>query len=136
MSRHPLQQTPEDGGWLSGFLRELIAMPRRHMIVFLLATVLLILLEVDLTEGWHLIHILEVLGGMLFLYLFGPRGGRNGTGDETGGSVKHAKIREAQNPLPLVVFALFRHHASNEIKIRSPHSSSHRCVVRSFSNGY
>ncbi len=56
-------------GWLSAFLRELLSMPKRHIIVFLITTVLLVLLEVELTEGWHLVHILEVLGGMLFLYL-------------------------------------------------------------------
>ena len=59
----------EVGGWLSAFLRELLSMPKRHIVVFLISTVLLILLEVELTEGWHLVHILEVLGGMLFLYL-------------------------------------------------------------------
>lgn len=69
MSKEESQQTPRRSGWLSEFLCELVTMPRRHMIVFLVATVLLILLEVELTEGWHLIHILEVLGGMMFLYL-------------------------------------------------------------------
>ncbi len=48
---------------VSAFLRELVSMPKRHIVVFL------VLLEVELTEGWHLVHILEVLGGMLFLYL-------------------------------------------------------------------
>ena len=57
------------GGWVLAFLRELLSMPRRHIVVFLITTVLLVLLEVELTEGWHLVHILEVLGGMLFLYL-------------------------------------------------------------------
>ncbi len=56
-------------GWLSAFLRELVSMPKRHIVVFLVTTALLVLLEVELTEGWHLIHILEVLGGVLFLYL-------------------------------------------------------------------
>lgn len=56
-------------GWLSAFLHELLSMPRRHIVVFLITTALLILLEVELTAGWHLTHILEVLGGMLFLYL-------------------------------------------------------------------
>ncbi len=56
-------------GWVLAFLRELLSMPRRHIVVFLITTVLLVLLEVELTEGWHLVHILEVLGGMLFLYL-------------------------------------------------------------------
>ena len=57
------------GGWLSAFFREFISMPKRHIVVFLISTVLLVLLEVELTEGWHLIHILELLGVMLFLYL-------------------------------------------------------------------
>ena len=56
-------------GWLSAFLRELVSMPKRHLVFFLITTVLLVLLEVELTEGWHLVHILEVVGGMLFLYL-------------------------------------------------------------------
>ena len=56
-------------GWVLAFLRELLSMPRRHIVVFLITTALLVLLEVELTEGWHLVHILEVLGGMLFLYL-------------------------------------------------------------------
>jgi threonine/homoserine/homoserine lactone efflux protein len=57
------------GGWASAFLRELLSMPRRHIVFFVITTALLILLEVELTEGWHLVHILEVVGGMLFLYL-------------------------------------------------------------------
>ncbi len=56
-------------GWVATFLRELLSMPKRHIIVFVITTAVLILLEVELTEGWHLIHIFEVLGGMLFLYL-------------------------------------------------------------------
>lgn len=60
---------PKQPGWLSAFLSELVRMPRRHFIVFLITTVLMVLLEVELTEGWHLVHIVEVLGGMLFLYL-------------------------------------------------------------------
>ena len=59
----------QDSGWVSAFLRELFSMPKRHIVVFLITTAVLILLEVELTEGWHLVHILEVLGGMLFLYL-------------------------------------------------------------------
>jgi len=59
----------EQAGWLCSFLRELVRMPRRHMIVFLIATVLLVLLEVEITEGWHVVHILEVVGAMLFFYL-------------------------------------------------------------------
>jgi threonine/homoserine/homoserine lactone efflux protein len=56
-------------GWFRAFFRELLSMPLRHMIVFLVSTVLLILLEVELTEGWHLIHIIQILGGMVFVYL-------------------------------------------------------------------
>jgi len=57
------------GRWLPAFLCELVSMPKRHIFVFLVTTVLLVLLEVELTEGWHLVHVLEVLGGMLFMYL-------------------------------------------------------------------
>ena len=62
-------QDSEKVGWLASFLRELMSMPRRHMIVFLITTVLLVLLEVEITEGWHLVHILEVVGAMLLFYL-------------------------------------------------------------------
>ena len=55
--------------WLRAFFRELVIMPRRHIVVFLVATVLLILVEVELTGGWHLIHIIEVMAGMMFVYL-------------------------------------------------------------------
>ncbi|MCP9450791.1 MAG: hypothetical protein NNA21_12110 [Nitrospira sp.] len=55
--------------WLGALLREMIGMPRRHIVVFLVATLALVMLEVELTEGWHLIHILELLGVMGFLYL-------------------------------------------------------------------
>lgn len=55
--------------WLGALLREMIGMPRRHIVVFLVATVALVMLEVELTEGWHLIHILELFGAMGFLYL-------------------------------------------------------------------
>ena len=41
----------EVGCWLSTFLRELVSMPKRHIGVFLIATALLVLLEVELTEG-------------------------------------------------------------------------------------
>ncbi len=64
-----LNQQSDQAGWLSVFLKELVSMPRRHMIVFLIATVLLVLLEVEITEGWHLVHILEVVGAMLLFYL-------------------------------------------------------------------
>ena len=55
--------------WMGAFLRELFRMPRRHVVVFLLATVVFVILEVEFTDDWHLIHILEVLGVMGFLYL-------------------------------------------------------------------
>jgi len=67
--RHSNRKPREVGCWLSTFLRELVSMPKRHIGVFLIATALLVLLEVELTEGWHLLPILEVPGGMLFLYL-------------------------------------------------------------------
>ncbi|MFB3070947.1 MAG: hypothetical protein ACE1ZK_02655 [Nitrospirales bacterium] len=63
------RESGEDGTWLSAFFRELVSMPKRHIVVFFITTVLLVLLEVEITEGWHLVHILEVLGGVLFLYL-------------------------------------------------------------------
>ena len=63
---HP---TPTQATWFFAFIRELIGMPRRHIMIFLVTTVVFVLLEVELTKGWHLIHILEVAGGMLFLYL-------------------------------------------------------------------
>ncbi len=44
-------------------------MPRRHVVVFLVATAVLVILEVEFTEGWHLIHLLELLGLMGFVYL-------------------------------------------------------------------
>ncbi len=59
----------KEPGWLSAFICELVRMPRRHIVVFLIITVLLVLLEVEITEGWHLVHIVEVIGCMLFLYL-------------------------------------------------------------------
>jgi len=65
---HSNPQSGQDS-WLSSFLKELVSMPRRHMIVFFIAATLLVLLEVELTEGWHVVHILEVLGALVFLYL-------------------------------------------------------------------
>lgn len=56
-------------GWVTAFLREVFTMPRRHVLVFLLATILLIIVEVEVIEGWHLVHLLEGLGIMLFLYM-------------------------------------------------------------------
>lgn len=61
----------EQRGWVRAFLREVLTMPRRHVLVFLLATTLLIIMEVEVIEGekWHLAHLLEMLGLMLFLYM-------------------------------------------------------------------
>lgn len=59
----------EGYGWVRPFLREIFVMARQHGFVFVVATVLLIIAEVELVEGWHLIHILELLGTMLFLYM-------------------------------------------------------------------
>ncbi|WP_455379556.1 hypothetical protein [Petrachloros mirabilis] len=56
-------------GWVRAFLREVFTMPRQHVFVFFLATILLIILEVELTEGWHLVHLLELLGTVLILYM-------------------------------------------------------------------
>lgn len=59
----------ESRKWVRAFLREVFTMPRRHMLVFLLATILLIIVEVEVIEGWHLIHLVELLGIMLVLYM-------------------------------------------------------------------
>jgi hypothetical protein len=59
----------EQRRWVRAFLREVFAMPRRHVLVFLLATILLIIVEVEVIEGWHLIHLVELLGIMLVLYM-------------------------------------------------------------------
>jgi len=56
-------------GWLTAFLQEVLAMPRKHILVFLVATILLIVVQVEVIEGWRLIHLLELLGLMLFLYM-------------------------------------------------------------------
>jgi len=57
-----------DPTWTASFVRELFRMPRRHVLVFLVATVLLRVVD-EFVEGWHLIHLLELLGVMVFLYL-------------------------------------------------------------------
>jgi hypothetical protein len=61
----------EPRGWVRAFLREVLTMTRRHILVFLLVTLLLIIMEVEVIEGggWHLAHLLELLGLMLFLYM-------------------------------------------------------------------
>ncbi len=55
--------------WLSGFFAEVISMPRHHVLVFVIATVLLLVVEVELMEGWRLVHLAELVGLMVFLYL-------------------------------------------------------------------
>jgi len=64
-----VEQSRRKSTWIGAFLREVFRMPRRHVVVFLVATVALVILEVEFTEGWHLIHILELLGVTGFLYL-------------------------------------------------------------------
>ena len=64
-----MERSEKSDGWLAAFVREVISMPRRHMLVFLVATVLLVVVEVELTEGWHLVHLVELVGVMVFLYL-------------------------------------------------------------------
>jgi hypothetical protein len=59
----------EKRGWVMVLMREVLAMPRRHLLVFLLATVLLIIVQVEVVQGWHLVHLFELLGVMLILYL-------------------------------------------------------------------
>ena len=56
-------------GWFMALLHEVLAMPRKHVLVFLVATVLLIIVQVEVIEGWRLIHLVELLGLMLFLYM-------------------------------------------------------------------
>lgn len=72
-------------GWLTSFLKELVSMPRRHMIVFFIAAVLLVLLEVELTEGWHVVHILEILAALVFFYLLWTawRTGKSGDSNDS-----------------------------------------------------
>jgi len=64
-----MESSKERDGWFAAFLREVISMPRRHVLVFLVATVLLVVVEVELVEGWHLVHLAELMGVMVFLYL-------------------------------------------------------------------
>lgn len=64
-----MDRQEDRNGWLAGFLRDLVTMPRRHVIVFIVATVLLLILEIELIEGVRLVHMLELLGVMVFLYL-------------------------------------------------------------------
>jgi len=64
-----MEQLKENDGSLAAFVHEVFSMPRRHMLVFLVATLLLIVVEVELVEGWHLVHLVELVGVMVFLYL-------------------------------------------------------------------
>lgn len=66
-----VEQPRRKSTWIGAFLRELFRMPRRHMVVFLIATLVFVFLEVEFIEDWHLIHILKLLGIMGFLYLLG-----------------------------------------------------------------
>ena len=59
----------EPRGWLRAFLREVFTMPRRHMLVYLAATLLLIIVEVEVIDERHLVHLIELLGIMLVLYM-------------------------------------------------------------------
>jgi hypothetical protein len=64
-----VEQQGNQHGWLAAFFREVICMPRRHVVVFLVATILLVVAKIELVEGWHLIHLVELVGVMVFLYL-------------------------------------------------------------------
>jgi uncharacterized membrane protein len=64
-----MEQSKKRDGWLATFLREVISMPRRHVLVFVVATLLLVIVEIELVEGWHLVHLVELVGLMVFLYL-------------------------------------------------------------------
>lgn len=55
--------------WIVAFVQELFTMPRRHRLVFLLATVTLVVVQVEVIEGWRLVHLVELLGIMLVLYM-------------------------------------------------------------------
>jgi len=59
----------ERHGLVRGYLREFLTMPGRHVFVFLLATILLIIVDFEVSEGWHPVRLLELLGIMLFLYM-------------------------------------------------------------------
>jgi hypothetical protein len=59
----------ERHGLVTAVLVEVFTMPLRHVVVFLLATVLLILIDVEVIEGWKLVHLFELLGLMLLLYM-------------------------------------------------------------------
>ncbi len=69
-----MERSELSDGWLAAFVREVISMPRRHVVVFLVATLLLVVVEVELVEGWHLVHLAELVGVMVFLYLLWAAG--------------------------------------------------------------
>ena len=52
-----------------------------------------VLLEVEFTEWWHLLHILGVVGATLFLYLLWTHGGPGGIEGETKIPVMHLGIK-------------------------------------------
>ena len=56
-------------GWVRTFLREVFAMSRRHVLVFLLTTLFLVVVEVEVVKGWHPIYLVELLSIMLVLYM-------------------------------------------------------------------
>lgn len=64
-----MERHEKSDGWLASFVREVISMPRRHVLVFLVATLLLVVVEVEFIEGWHFVHLVELMGVMVFLYL-------------------------------------------------------------------
>jgi hypothetical protein len=68
-TRHISERNRDGQTWLAAFFGEVISMPRRHVMVFVVTTVLLLIVEVELIEGWHLVHIAELVGIMVFLYL-------------------------------------------------------------------
>lgn len=70
----PIPSAPQSVGhgtsrleWKPFFAR-CSSIPLRHVVVFLIGTVALVIQEVDFTEGWHLVHILELLGVMGCMY--------------------------------------------------------------------
>ena len=64
-----MSPSPEQTSWFAHFLEELFSMPKRHTVVFAIATVLMIVLEVEFMDGVEVVHVLELIGFMAFLYL-------------------------------------------------------------------
>ena len=50
-SMNPSNQQPEQPGWPALVMKELVSISERHSVVVVIATILLILLEVEATEG-------------------------------------------------------------------------------------